>query len=603
MDLLGVDIGIPVPLCGDGKLDTSAGEQCDDGGDSATCDRDCTLASCGDGLFNPAAGEQCDEGGDLATCNGDCTWSRCGDGHVNAAAGEACDGASATCDDDCTSAMCGDGILNTLAGEACDDRNAEDADACVAGCQPAVCGDGFVHAGVEACDDGNTDDTDACATWCEAARCTDGLANGDEGDLDCGGACSRVCSSGQRCSVAGDCFSGVCNEGVCTTARLIAGSSYTCVLLEGGDVRCWGDNRDGQLGYGHTNHIGDDEEPSSVDTVDVGGRVVQLAAGGQHRCALLEGGDVRCWGANSHGQLGYGHRDTIGDDEVPSSVDTVDVGGRVVQLAAGGLHTCALLEGGDVRCWGDNWDSQLGYGHRDTIGDDEVPSSVDTVDVGGRVVQLAAGGEHTCALLEGGGVRCWGRNSDGQLGYGHMNAIVAPSSAGDVNADGRVVQVVAGDMHTCALREDGQVRCWGNNDDGELGYGHWEDIGDNELPGRAGDVDVGGSSVQVAAGRRHTCALLEDGTIRCWGINQSGQLGQGHVYHIGDNELPGSVDVVDVGGHAVEIATGDYHTCALLEGGTLRCWGSNWAGQLGYGHTRLIGDTELPASVAPVSYR
>ncbi|HWN68387.1 MAG TPA: chromosome condensation regulator, partial [Haliangium sp.] len=161
----------------------------------------------------------------------------------------------------------------------------------------------------------------------------------------------------------------------------------------------------------------------------------------------------------------------------------------------------------------------------------------------------------------------------------------------------------AGEKHTCALREDGRVRCWGTNDSGELGQGHREDIGDNELPSSLPDVELGSRAMQIAAQDDHTCALLEDGAVRCWGQNRSGELGQGHTQSIGDDELPASVDVVDVGGRVVEIAAGRYHTCALLEEGTLRCWGSNWAGQLGYGHTRLIGDNELPVSVSPVSYR
>jgi alpha-tubulin suppressor-like RCC1 family protein len=602
-DLLGIEIGVPVPLCGDGKLDTSAGEQCDDGGDSAVCDRDCTPVACGDALYNPVA-EPCDDGSDSEICNANCTPAVCGDGHVNVAAGEACEEMSATCDYDCTPAVCGDGTFNVLAGEGCDDGNADDRDACVAGCQPARCGDGFAQAGVETCDDGNGDDTDDCVTWCEAASCMDGLLNGGETDLDCGGTCGRACSSGQRCSAAGDCFSGVCSAGVCTTPRLIAGRRHTCVLLEGGDVRCWGYNEYGQLGYGHVDQIGDDEVPSSVGAVPVGGVVVQLAAGRYHTCALLDDGNVRCWGYNWNGQLGYGHTEMIGDDEAPAGVDAVDVGGAVAQLAAGNSHTCALLENGAVRCWGANGAGQLGHGEWNPVGDDEEPSSVAALDLGGRVVQLAAGGDHSCALLEGGAVRCWGYNGEGLLGYGHMNEIgEAPTLAGNVNVGGRVVQLAAGRYHTCALLESGAVRCWGYNWEGQLGLGHTDNIGDDELPSSADVVQVGGRTVQLTAGEEFTCALLEDGAIRCWGYNRSGRLGQGHESNIGDNEMPDSVDAVDVGGHAVEIVAGRAHTCALLEDGALRCWGHNGYGQLGYGNHWIIGDNELPFSVAPVSYR
>jgi cysteine-rich repeat protein len=607
-DVLGIEIGVPVPVCGDGVLDLSAGEACDDGGDSPTCDRDCTPVVCGDLLFNPAAGEECDEGMDSETCTRYCTLPRCGDGYVDSEAGETCDdrGESATCDRDCSEPACGDAIANVLTGEACDDGDSDASDACTTSCQWARCGDGLTHIGVEACDDGNVDETDSCMSWCEAASCVDGLRNGGETDLDCGGACNVSCGAGQSCASDGDCASGMCRGARCVARRLAAGRLHTCALLEGGGVRCWGAGWYGQLGYGDRNAIGDEEVPSSVGTVDVGGPVVQLAAGGEHTCALLEDGEARCWGDNWNGQLGYARPDEIGDDELPSSVGVIDVGGRVMQLAAGDWHTCALLEGGDVRCWGDNEYGQLGYARAGAIGDDEVPGSVDVVDVGGRVVQLAAGRYHTCALLEIGAVRCWGDNEYGQLGYAHTYAIggdEAPSSAGDVNVGGRVVQLAAGRSHTCALLEDGAVRCWGDNRSGQLGQGHTSLVGDDELPSSAGDVHVGGRAVQLAAGDKHTCALLHDGALRCWGFNDDGQLGQGDQNAIGDNELPDSVDVVDMGGRAVEIATGGWHTCALLDDGTLRCWGSNYSGQLGYGHTSDIGHTEVPSSVAPVSYR
>jgi cysteine-rich repeat protein len=604
-DLLGIDFVVAVPLCGNGALEISEGEECDDGGDSATCNRNCTWARCGDGLFNPAAGEECDEGSESATCDHDCTLPRCGDGYINAAAGETCDVEmeSAACDRDCTAPVCGDGLANQLAAETCDDGNLDATDACTTSCQWAECGDGFTRAGLEECDDGNSDDTDACMAWCAAASCDDGLRNGGESALDCGGACAATCGAGHSCAGDHDCASRTCSGGRCVANRLVTGSAHTCALLEGGGVRCWGRNERGQLGYGNQDEIGDDEAPNSVDLVDVGGRAVQLTAGGSHTCALLEGGAVRCWGNNSHGQLGRGNTAPIENGELPGSVAPVDAGGRVVQLAAGDLHTCALLEGGEARCWGYNEDGRLGYGHTSAIGDSAIPR---TVDVGGPVVQLAAGGSHTCALMEDGGVRCWGSGEDGKLGYGHTNAIgddETPSVAGDVNVGGHVVQLAAGGAHTCALLEHGKVRCWGSNGDGQLGYGHTSQLGDSEVPASAGDVDVGGRTVQLAAGSAHTCALLDDGALRCWGSNWAGALGLGHENTIGDSELPASVDVVNTGGRAVEIAAGGNHTCALLDDDALRCWGHNSSGQLGLAHTIDIGGFELPVWVSPVSYR
>src|SRR5690606_21213234 len=160
------------------------------------------------------------------------------------------------------------------------------------------------------------------------------------------------------------------------------------------------------LGYGNTNNIGDDEHPATAGDVNLGGDVTQLAADSDHTCAVLKGGWVRCWGSNAFGRLGYGNTNDIGDDEAPASAGDVNVGGPVTQLVAGARHTCALLENGRVRCWGEGSGGSLGYGNTNTIGDDEHPATAGDVDVGGTVIQLAAGGWHTCALLENRRVRC-----------------------------------------------------------------------------------------------------------------------------------------------------------------------------------------------------
>ncbi len=182
---------------------------------------------------------------------------------------------------------------------------------------------------------------------------------------------------------------------------LAAGRDHTCAVRAGA-VRCWGA---GYLGYPGQSVIGDDELPSSVGDIQVGGVVEAVAAGSFHTCALLSGGKVRCWGDNGRGPLGYGSGVRIGDDETPASAGDVDVGATVTQLVGGLYHTCATIAGGHVRCWGDNGSGQLGYGHTNRIGDNEVPASAGNVNVGGTVVQFAAGHEHTCAVLSGGQVR------------------------------------------------------------------------------------------------------------------------------------------------------------------------------------------------------
>jgi alpha-tubulin suppressor-like RCC1 family protein len=367
-------------------------------------------------------------------------------------------------------------------------------------------------------------------------------------------------------------------------------------------VRCWGNGADGRLGYGNTSSIGDDESPASAGDVPLGEAATFIAAGTQHTCAVLVSGAVRCWGAGADGRLGYGDTISIGDTEPPSDAGDVVLGGAAVEVVAGARHTCALLTTGDVKCWGAGVDGRLGTKSTVTIGDDEDPTAVQRIKIGTNVTHLSAGPTHTCALLITGDVLCWGTATGGRLGYANTNNVgdnEDPASAGPVFAMGAVMQVAAGSFHTCVLGDAGQVRCWGTNSGGELGYGNTIQIGDDELPRVAGDVDVGGKVTQITAGSGFTCALLEGGAVRCWGVND-GRLGYPNVGNIGDNESPASAGDVDLGGPAIQISAGVGHACAVLVGGKLRCWGDNSFGQLGYGNEETIGDDETPASAGDV---
>ncbi len=335
-----------------------------------------------------------------------------------------------------------------------------------------------------------------------------------------------------------------------------AGAAHTCARFEGGRMRCWGVGGSGRLGYGSMETIGDDETPASAPMVDLGGVALRFALGTSHTCVLLNQGSVRCWGEGDDGRLGYGNTESIGDDELPNSAGDVDVGGAsVAQISAGtgtgdtGAHTCAVLDSGAVMCWGLGDEGQLGYGNTDSVGDDESPASAGEVDVGGSVLQVACGASHTCALLEGGRVRCWGLGDDGRLGYGNTDPIgddESPASAGDVDVGGVVTQLAAGARHTCALLDDGAVRCWGAGESGQLGYASFANVGDNETPADAYNVSLDARAVQITAGGAHTCALMSSGTLRCWGRGTEGQLGYGNTENIGDDETPGSAGPVPV---------------------------------------------------------
>ena len=395
---------------------------------------------------------------------------------------------------------------------------------------------------------------------------------------------------------------------------LHAGGLHTCAVLENGRVRCWGSNGSGQLGYGDTEPIGDDETPAAAGPVDLGpGRTARAITGGAtHTCALLDNGRVRCWGSAGSGRLGYGNEDPIGDDETPGSVGPVDLGpGRTARaLAAGTAHTCAVLDNGRVRCWGSNGSGQLGYGDTEPIGDDETPGSAGPVDLGpGRTARaIAAGDNVTCALLDNRRVRCWGSASAGKLGYGNPDNIgddETPGSVGPVDLGaGRTARAIAAiNGHTCAVLDNGRVRCWGAGGSGRLGYGNEDTIGDDETPGSVGPVDLGAGRTAraIAVGFFHTCAVLDNGRLRCWGEGSDGRLGYGNTNDIGDDETPGTVVPVDLGAGrtARAITAGNSHTCAVLDNGRVRCWGSG--SRLGYGNMEDIGDDETPGSAGPVA--
>ncbi|MEM9463402.1 MAG: hypothetical protein AAGF11_55180 [Myxococcota bacterium] len=383
-------------------------------------------------------------------------------------------------------------------------------------------------------------------------------------------------------------------------AMMSAGDGVRCIVTVGGDAKCWGRNDAGQLGRGDSVQIGDDESPGAADFIDLGGRAREIHTNGEQTFALLDDGVIRAWGANSGFELGLKHTESVGDDETPACASVgVDVclGASAVQLAVGADFACARLEDGAVRCWGANDFGQLGYGHTQSIGDDETPAHAGAVELGGAAVSVVAGAHHACALLDDGAVRCWGLGQSGQLGLGCTSNIgddELPANVGAVEVGGPVAEIVAGGYHTCARLESGAVRCWGEGSQGQLGYGNVDDIGDDETPKSVGSVPVGVPVVALAAGLEHTCAVLLGGTVRCWGDGAGGRLGYGNEFDVGDDETPQDVGDVDLGPLRVAelfIGSTASSTCVRLEDGGFRCWGANDVGQLGYGHTGSIGTT------------
>jgi len=388
-----------------------------------------------------------------------------------------------------------------------------------------------------------------------------------------------------------------------------AGENHVCALMNNGKMQCWGRNNSGQLGYGDVYTVG---LPGTSAYATPAGRglvplletetVSRLAVGGNHTCALLSSGLVRCWGLNSNGQLGLNSTTNVGDNSFVTAAGYVNLGGIATKIAAGLAHTCAIMENGAVRCWGSNSHGQLGIGNNTgtnvNIGDNEQPWQ--DVNLGGLTAKaITAGGLHSCALLDNGKVRCWGYGQHGQLGISNGGAnVLAPSTSSADVPLGTVLQLSAGANHTCALLDTGDVRCWGLNNYGQLGIGSWT------ATSSPTQVNLNGAQVlQVATGTSHTCALLSNGAVKCWGRVDEGLLGYGGT-PAGHQWAPPATSV-DLGASATayQITAGASNTCALLSNGRTRCWGSNTHGALGLGlgATNHVGDNETPGSVSPIS--
>ncbi len=356
--------------------------------------------------------------------------------------------------------------------------------------------------------------------------------------------------------------------GISATA-ITNGLADTCALRASASASCWGRNSVGQLGDGTRD---DRPFPTAVTNLT---SVVAIVAGTLHTCALLADGTARCWGENSHGSVGDGTNSPNSGQPLPTAVTGLT---NALAIAAGADHTCALIADGTARCWGSNRSGQLGdgtTGNGTSNSDRLLPTAVTGLT---NAVAIAAGADHTCALIADGTARCWGSNRSGQLGDGttgngsrNSDRPLPTAVTGLTNA----VAIVAGSDHTCALLADGTARCWGNNPSGQLGDGtNNERLVPNTVVGLT-------NAVAIAAGNNYTCALIVVGTARCWGDNLFGQLGN----HNSTEPLPVTVNGLT---NTFAIAAGEAHTCAIKATGAVFCWGQNGEGELGIGPSGVI---------------
>jgi alpha-tubulin suppressor-like RCC1 family protein len=334
---------------------------------------------------------------------------------------------------------------------------------------------------------------------------------------------------------------------LCDVQEIYAAAHHTCLVTMSGNVRCWGRNDHSQLGDGTTT-----SSIVPVETLSMTSKIRSTAGGENHTCALTRSGGVKCWGSNAYGQLGNG---TTLDSNTP--VEVVGLNSNVEEIVSGAYHMCALTSTGEVKCWGRNNDGQLGNG---TTLDSNTP-----VNSGYKfpfAVALTSGANHVCALNKGGGVQCWGRNMEGQLGNGTFTNSNAPVDV--VGLEREVLSISAGSFHTCAKRSMEGVKCWGDNSAGQLGNGTTIS---QSMP--VAVIGLSSGVRYVISGSEQNCARLDDDTIRCWGRNDAGQLGNGTMLN---SSTP--VDVINLGslgsyGDLIRIDWSNF----CVRGSSLTCWG------------------------------
>jgi alpha-tubulin suppressor-like RCC1 family protein len=286
-----------------------------------------------------------------------------------------------------------------------------------------------------------------------------------------------------------------------------------------------------------------------------------LDAGTSHTCAIVNGG-VKCWGNNEYGQLGDG---TTIDRYIP--VDVSGLKSDVISVVAGPLYSCALTSGGGVKCWGGNSFGQLGDG---TTTDRHIPVDVNGLTNG--VISITLGNFFTsCALTSGGSVKCWGSNMYGQLGEDGTSEFSenVPVDVNDLTSG--VISIAVGAYHGCVLTSVGGVKCWGTSNSGQTKITRPADI-----------IGLTSGVTAISAGNDFSCAILNNGTVKCWGNNVVGQLGNGttSLFSIIESEYYTLVDVTGLNSDIAAIALGNMHSCVLTNGG-VKCWGYNSDGQLG----------------------
>ena len=345
------------------------------------------------------------------------------------------------------------------------------------------------------------------------------------------------------------------------TGRIAAGDKHTCAIALNDTIWCWGYNRYGQLG---SSSFSDDFSSSPIQTTALpGSRIAhRVVAGLDHTCVLATDGTVWCWGQNMNGKLGDGSFLNRG---VP--VQAL-LGTTALMIAAGGSTTCAALSDNSVKCWGKGSSGQIG--NNAVLTSNETPVYASLIPASFTVAHLEIGNTHSCAVSVIGAVWCWGEFTNGRLGTTQESNAVTPTATAFVG--GIASEVAAGAAHTCALLTNETVTCFGDNNKGQLGQALA--TVSNSTPTVA---SLAATATHVVVGGQFTCALLTTSAVHCFGDDLKGQLGAGTSGSF--RETPAAV--TGLTGTVVDVVAGTSHACAVMSTGQVRCWGLNDQGQLG----------------------
>ena len=389
-------------------------------------------------------------------------------------------------------------------------------------------------------------------------------------------------------------FSGYQDGSIYIENTLTVGREHACAIMENHSVYCWGRNYFGMLGNGGTSSS---NVPVAVEDFGNSRFAVSISAGGYTTCAILNTGEISCWGyAGIGGRLGNGDNQ---DSSVPVDVDSLGSGRTATAISVGESTSCAILDNSSIVCWGDGDQGAIGDNgtqHRSS------PTLVHGIGGTNPPVAISSGGNHHCALMENGSVMCWGLGSFGRLGDGGATNKLIPTYTMPFGNDTKAVSLSISDSHGCVLLEDRNISCWGYNSVGQTGSSNYSDGSDPNSglpPLHVSGIPHGYSPDSISVGDKSTCVRNGTGSVLCWGSGSGGRLGNNQT---GDSHTP--VEVLLDGKNSSGVSIGGFSACSAFSDGKIKCWGWGNHGQLGNGNWQdslVPVDVILPTSTTKIA--